>query len=112
MSKHNAHLTVFTCLALAFFATLSNTPIQRSASAKAHSGLHYTVHLSGLCIICQEPTQHPSPSGDLAQNHLPTGVSHVIVSARINVSGDLASSPKHKNDSCERYPMLKNMQNC
>lgn len=53
-----------------------------------------TVHLSGLCIVRQEPTKHQSPSGDLAQNDLPTDVTHVIVSARIRVSGDLASSPK------------------
>lgn len=102
MSKHNTHLTIFTSLVLAFFATLSNILIQCTASAKAHSGLPHSVYLSGFCVVCQEPTEYQSPSGDLAQNDLPTGVTHVIVSARIRVSGDLDSSPKHKNYSYNR----------
>jgi len=97
MFKHNTHLMVFTSLVLALFAALSYIPIQCTASAKASSGLPHSVYLSGLCIVFQEPTKHRNPSGELAQNDLPTGVTHVVVSARIRVSGDLTSSPKHKN---------------
>lgn len=100
---------IFTSLVLAFFAALSNILIQCTTSAKALSGLHRSVYLSGLCVVFQEPTKHRSPSGDPVQNDLPTGVTLVVVSARIRVSGDLASSPKHKNYSCERYLMLKKM---
>lgn len=107
MSKHNPPLSVFTSLVLAFFATLSNIPIQCTAFAKAHSGLPHSAYMWGLWIVFQEPRKPQSPPGDLAHNDLPTGVTHVIVSARIRVSGDLASSPKHKNYSCERYLKLK-----
>lgn len=51
--------------------------------------------------------QHQSPFGDLAQNDLPTGMTQAIVNTWIKISGDLTSNSNHKNDSSERYLMLK-----
>lgn len=113
LSKYNPHLTAFTSLFLAFFATLVNLP-SCTALPVAKPTLGYLtvfVYLSVLRIVFWEPTQHESPFGDLAQSDLPTGVIRVIVTTSVRISGDLDSSPNHRNDSCERYLMLKKLQN-
>lgn len=114
LSKYNPHLTAFTSLLVAIFATLVNLP-SCTVLPVAKPTLGYLtlfVYLSVLCIVFQEATQHKNPFGDLAQSDLPTGVTQVIATTRTRTSGDLDSSPKHRSDSCERQNlMLKKLQN-
>lgn len=93
MSKHNTHLTDFTSLVLAFFCYVKQHPHSVCCLCQSPFWAH-SLYICQGCALYASSQQNTKVPGDLAQNDLPTDVTHVIVSARIRVSGDLASSPK------------------